>query len=97
MSLGVDLAGEKLRSAQLFKDYQYLMRIWTHPWILKLQEDKKERQVGQDMGRRDRITSVGGEYGGSISSGIYVVMTISVSRYSSLVSFDRDNDLLGLN
>ena len=38
-------SGDKLPSAQLFKDYQYLMRIWTHPWILKLQEIKAERKV----------------------------------------------------
>ena len=40
------VAGEKLASAQLFKDYQYLMRIWTHPWVLKLREIKDEQKVG---------------------------------------------------
>lgn len=39
------LEGEKLRSAQLFSDYQALMRIWTHPWVLKLQEIRAENKV----------------------------------------------------
>ena len=43
-------SGDKLPSAQLFKDYQYLMRIWTHPWILKLQEIKAERKVRLAIG-----------------------------------------------
>ena len=30
-------------SVQLFKDYQYLMRIWTHPWILKMQNEAEQK------------------------------------------------------
>ncbi|CAF0808549.1 unnamed protein product [Brachionus calyciflorus] len=28
----------KMKGAQLFSDYQNLFRVWTHPWILKLNE-----------------------------------------------------------
>ena len=34
------------RGAQLFKDYQSLMKIWTHPWVLKLAEIRDENKVG---------------------------------------------------
>lgn len=33
------------RGAQLFKDYQNLMKIWTHPWVLKLAEIRDESKV----------------------------------------------------
>ena len=33
------------KGAQLFKDYQALMRIWTHPWVLKLDEIRQENKV----------------------------------------------------
>ena len=29
----------------LFADYQCLMRIWTHPWVLKLDEIRQEKKV----------------------------------------------------
>ena len=31
--------------AGLFSDYQALMRIWTHPWVLKLDEIRQEKKV----------------------------------------------------
>ena len=31
--------------ASLFQDYQNLMRVWTHPWMFKLEEKRKEKQV----------------------------------------------------
>lgn len=33
------------KGARLFKDYQALMRIWTHPWVLKLDEIRQENKV----------------------------------------------------
>jgi len=40
------MAGEVAsKGARLFKDYQMLMRIWTHPWVLKLDEIKQENKV----------------------------------------------------
>ena len=34
-----------LRGASLFSDYQALMRIWTHPWVLKMDEIRQEKKV----------------------------------------------------
>lgn len=31
----------------LFSDYQNLMKIWTHPWVLKLAEIREENKVRQ--------------------------------------------------
>lgn len=33
------------KGARLFADYQALMRIWTHPWVLKLDEIRQENKV----------------------------------------------------
>ena len=33
------------RGARLFSDYQNLMKIWTHPWVLKLAEIRDEAKV----------------------------------------------------
>lgn len=33
------------KGGKLFQDYQNLMRIWTHPWVLKMDEVIKERRV----------------------------------------------------
>ena len=30
---------------KLFADYQALMRIWTHPWVLRLAEIRQQNQV----------------------------------------------------
>ena len=38
------------RGAQLFKDYQNLMKIWTHPWVLKLAEIRDENKVQEFVG-----------------------------------------------
>ncbi|XP_052089587.1 transcriptional regulator ATRX-like isoform X3 [Mytilus californianus] len=32
----------KSKGAKLFSDYQALMRIWTHPWVLKMAEVRQE-------------------------------------------------------
>ncbi|KAL8573406.1 hypothetical protein ACOMHN_032421 [Nucella lapillus] len=36
------------RGAQLFKDYQNLMKIWTHPWVLKLAEIRDINKMKYD-------------------------------------------------
>ncbi|XP_070197492.1 transcriptional regulator ATRX homolog isoform X3 [Littorina saxatilis] len=36
------------RGAQLFKDYQNLMKIWTHPWVLKMAEIRDELKMKYD-------------------------------------------------
>jgi len=35
----------KSKGAKLFSDYQALMRIWTHPWVLKMNEIRNELKV----------------------------------------------------
>lgn len=35
------------KGAKLFSDYQALMKIWTHPWILKLDEIRAQNKVGR--------------------------------------------------
>ena len=37
--------GNGNKGAGLFTDYQALMRIWTHPWVLKLDEIRQEKKV----------------------------------------------------
>ena len=39
---GGDVIG---KGARLFSDYQSLMKIWTHPWVLKLAEIRDENKV----------------------------------------------------
>lgn len=48
LELGGYGEGDMVRSkgAKLFSDYQALMRIWTHPWVLKLDEIRQENKVG---------------------------------------------------
>ncbi|KAK6975334.1 transcriptional regulator ATRX, partial [Biomphalaria glabrata] len=36
------------KGARLFTDYQNLMKIWTHPWVLKLAEIRDESKVKFD-------------------------------------------------
>lgn len=36
------------KGARLFKDYQSLMKIWTHPWVLKLAEIRDELKMKYD-------------------------------------------------
>ncbi len=33
------------KGATLFSDYQNLMRVWTHPWVLKMHEEREEKKV----------------------------------------------------
>jgi len=40
-----DLAGMPLKGARIFTDYQNLMKIWTHPWVLKMDEIRQETKV----------------------------------------------------
>lgn len=35
-----------VRGGRLFSDYQTLMQIWTHPWVLKMSEIRQEEKVG---------------------------------------------------
>ena len=34
-----------LAGASLFSDYQHLMRVWTHPWVLRMNEIREEKRV----------------------------------------------------
>ncbi|XP_060067660.1 transcriptional regulator ATRX-like [Ylistrum balloti] len=36
------------KGAKLFSDYQALMRIWTHPWVLKMDEVRQEKKAKWD-------------------------------------------------
>ena len=40
-----DTAQSYGKGGKLFSDYQNLMRIWTHPWVLKLDEIRQENKV----------------------------------------------------
>lgn len=42
---GTDSAPRANRGAKLFADYQALMRIWTHPWVMKMDEIRQENKV----------------------------------------------------
>ncbi|XP_053400537.1 transcriptional regulator ATRX-like [Mercenaria mercenaria] len=46
MNVGGTTGTSEIRSkgARLFTDYQALMRIWTHPWVLKLDEIRQENK-----------------------------------------------------
>ena len=37
------------KGARLFSDYQNLMKIWTHPWVLKLAEIRDEQKVSSAL------------------------------------------------
>lgn len=45
MSMGGGVGEIQTKGARLFRDYQNLMRIWTHPWVLKLDEIRQENKV----------------------------------------------------
>ncbi|XP_062594649.1 transcriptional regulator ATRX-like [Saccostrea cucullata] len=46
---GTDSAPKANRGARLFSDYQALMRIWTHPWVLKMDEIRQaDRRLFDD-------------------------------------------------
>jgi len=34
-----------LKGAGFLTDYQNLMKIWTHPWVLKMDEIRQETKV----------------------------------------------------
>jgi len=40
--------GSVVKGVSLFSDYQNLMRIWTHPWVLRLDEIRQEKRVGNN-------------------------------------------------
>lgn len=42
---GTDAAPRANRGARLFADYQALMRIWTHPWVMKMDEIRQADKV----------------------------------------------------
>ena len=33
----------KVQGSQLFADFQVLMRVWTHPWLLKINETRQQK------------------------------------------------------
>ena len=45
LDLHKDHLSAPTRGASLFSDYQTLMRIWTHPWVLKLEEARQAKKV----------------------------------------------------
>ncbi|CAF5126663.1 unnamed protein product, partial [Rotaria sp. Silwood1] len=62
----------RLNMAKLLTDYQYLMKIWTHPWLLKphfidgyQKYLKGEDQVETDQFFQDDPDDIEDEYGGS--------------------------------
>ena len=42
---GTDAAPRANRGARMFADYQALMRIWTHPWVMKMDEIRQADKV----------------------------------------------------
>lgn len=36
---------KKFTGAMFFSDYQNLMRIWTHPWTLRMEQMRQEKKV----------------------------------------------------
>jgi len=45
-SLTSDGPSAKFQCAGLFSDYHSLMHIWTHPYVLRLDEIRQEKKVG---------------------------------------------------
>lgn len=42
---GMDSGPGCNKGARLFSDYQNLMKIWTHPWVLRMDEIRQETKV----------------------------------------------------
>ncbi|XP_066287037.1 transcriptional regulator ATRX homolog isoform X4 [Branchiostoma lanceolatum] len=40
--------GQRVKTSSLFADYQSLMRVWTHPWVLRLNTIREENRVRYD-------------------------------------------------
>ena len=53
---GGDLTQGPVRGARLFSDYQNLMKIWTHPWVLKLDEIRQQTKVTFDFDFRSLLS-----------------------------------------
>jgi transcriptional regulator ATRX len=45
LNVTFDENGKRGGGATLFRDYQNLMRIWTHPWVLKMHQDRMDEKV----------------------------------------------------
>ena len=45
LKLNMPTESNPYHCTSLFSDYQCLMRIWTHPWVLKLDEIRQEKKV----------------------------------------------------
>ncbi|XP_078601570.1 uncharacterized protein LOC144876306 isoform X5 [Branchiostoma floridae x Branchiostoma japonicum] len=39
---------QRVKTSSLFADYQSLMRVWTHPWVLRLNTIREENRVRYD-------------------------------------------------
>ncbi|KAI8508780.1 hypothetical protein Bbelb_138790 [Branchiostoma belcheri] len=39
---------QRVKTSSLFSDYQSLMRVWTHPWVLRLNTIREENRVRYD-------------------------------------------------
>lgn len=51
--LGEDICAQAFRGSRIFTDYQNLMKIWTHPWVLKLDEIRQETKVRNRINNAD--------------------------------------------
>ncbi|KAL4229967.1 hypothetical protein ACF0H5_010356 [Mactra antiquata] len=49
------------KGARLFRDYQALMRIWTHPWVLRLDEIRQENKRQFDDSDEDSFVDDGSD------------------------------------
>ena len=45
LDMSQERASTGSKGAKLFSDYQALMRIWTHPWVMKMDEVRQELKV----------------------------------------------------
>lgn len=53
----------------MFSDYQALMRIWTHPWCLKLESARQiEKFIDTDDSMADFVVESGEEEESAVSS-----------------------------
>ncbi|CAH1777536.1 unnamed protein product [Owenia fusiformis] len=88
LDMNVDPTQDKVKGARLFADYQQLMRIWTHPYVLKLHEVREENKRQFD----DEDSFLGSENDYDSNSSF-----IDNDSEISLVSDKSDDDILCLS